>query len=106
MEYTTMAKSNSKGRKAVRGARPDIKVAGVHNPAADTLTGVAACIVDVMDQLLIFAAALRASNCEVARAVGYRLDDVNLCNDLDVQREIIVAVASDIEQSKGAGGAS
>jgi len=47
-----------------------------------------------MDDLLIYAASLSISQCEIARAVGYRLGVGMLHNDLDVARELIEKGAS------------
>jgi hypothetical protein len=44
---------------------------------------------EAMDSLTIYAAALKGSNCEIAKAVGQRLGPDHLVNDLDVAREIL-----------------
>lgn len=73
-----------------------------HNPSAsspaptdDPRTIAASYVQSAMKELLIYSAALKSSDCEVARAVGERLGIGYLHNDLDLARECLVGATDE-----------
>jgi hypothetical protein len=58
-------------------------------PTDDSKEIAVSYIRQAMDELIVNAAALSNSRCRVARAVGYRLGEGMLHNDLDVARELL-----------------
>jgi glutamate formiminotransferase len=59
-------------------------------PGPESVETAAGYISDARAQLLIYSAALKTSNCELAKAIGERLNFFRLCNDLDAAREMLV----------------
>jgi hypothetical protein len=63
-------------------------------PDHEVIASAAASISEAMDQLLIFAAALKSSECELARSIGVRLGLGCLHNDLDIAHEVLIERAA------------